>query len=450
MANHRYLPHTQADIDAMLARCDAKTLNDLFADIPAELRMRKPYNLPAEYSEIALRRFFDALNRQNTPLTCFAGAGYYDRYTPSVIPSLMARSEFLTAYTPYQPEISQGTLQYIFEYQSMMCSLTGMDVSNASMYDGATATAEAMMMCVAATRKKDTVLVSATLNPAVRAVVDTYARYHGVKIETIAATADGTTSRTDMQRLLANGNVAGVIVATPNYYGILEDLDGFADDIHAAKALLVVNSPAVTLGVIKPAAEWGADIAVGEAQSLGMPLNYGGPYLGYICTRNALIRKLPGRIVGATTDEKGQRVFVLTLQAREQHIRREKATSNICSNQGIMTLFAAMYLSVMGAEGLRRVNAISCDGAHYLAQQLQDAGVAELMYPASPFLNEFAVRLKGISADDVLLTAEAQGFLAGVKLADDALLMAVTEMRTRDEIDRLVEILTLLKPNENE
>lgn len=444
MSQHKYMPHTQADIQAMLQRCGAGSLDDLFADIDPRLRMQKPYDLPKAKSEIEVRRFFDALRKKNTPLVCFAGDGVYDRYTPAAIPSLLARSEYLTAYTPYQPEISQGTLQYIFEYQSMMCQLTGMDVSNASMYDGATATAEAMLMCVAAARKRNTVLLSRTVAPAVRQVVATYARYHGVDLVDIPQTDGGVTDRAAMQALLAGGTVAGVVLQTPNCHGILEDYSGFADDIHGAKALMAVNTHACALGVIKPQREWGADIAVGEAQSLGMPMNYGGPYLGYMCTTKALMRKLPGRIVGATTDAKGQRVFVLTLQAREQHIRREKATSNICSNQGMMTLFAAIYMSLMGDRGLRRVNAIGCDGAHYLADRLQKSGAARLVYAGSPFLNEFEIELLHTTADDLLLTAEAQGILAGVKTGERTMLIAVTEMRTAEETDRLADIIETL------
>jgi len=447
MALHRYFPQTADDVQAMLERCGAQSVDDLFADIPEQLRMKSGYNLPAEMSEVELRRYFESLRNENTPLVCFAGAGFYDRYAPSVIPSLMARSEFLTAYTPYQPEISQGTLQYIFEYQSMMCELTGMDVSNASMYDGCTATAEAMMMCVAAARKRNRVLISETVSPVVRDVVSTYARYHKIQLDVIPA-VDGITDRAAMQAMLAEGNVAGVILASPNYYGILEDYSGFADDIHGAKALLVLNCHAAALGVVKSPREWGADIAVGEAQSLGMPLNFGGPYLGYMCTTNALMRKMPGRIVGATTDEKGQRVFVLTLQAREQHIRREKATSNICSNQGVMTLYAAMYLSVMGTEGLREVNELSYAGAHYLADELVKTGNVQLRYPERPFLNEFVVKCTKASADDILLAAEAHGYLAGVKVADDELMFAVTEMRSREEIDTLVSIVSLLGSDE--
>ena len=440
---NKYFPHTPADIEAMLDRCGADSIEDLFADIPAALRMQGDYDVPAAMSEMEVRRYFDGLDRRNTPLVCFAGAGFYDRYTPAVVKNLLGRSEYLTAYTPYQPEISQGTLQYIFEYQSMMCALTGMDVSNASMYDGTTATAEAMLMCVAAARKRNRVLISETVSPIVRDVVATYARYHRVQLDVIPA-KEGVTDRATMQAMLGQGDVAGVILATPNWYGILEDYTGFADDIHAAKALMVVNSHACALGVVKTPREWGADIAVGEAQSLGMPLNYGGPYLGYMCVTKALMRKMPGRIVGATTDACGQRVFVLTLQAREQHIRREKATSNICSNQGLMTLSAAMYCAVMGAKGLREVNALSYGGAHYLADELVKTGTVELVYPDKPFLNEFVVRCKGCTADDVLLAAEAQGVLAGVKVAEDQLMLAVTEMRTPDEIDALVDIFSLM------
>lgn len=441
MLIHRYFPHTDADVAAMLERCGAERIDDLFSDIPAELRMKAPYAMEPAKSEMEVRRLFAALRANDRVLTCFAGAGFYDRYTPSVIPSLLSRSEFVTAYTPYQPEISQGTLQYIFEYQSMMCMLTGLDVCNASMYDGATATAEAMMMCVAAARKRNRVLISATVNPAVREVVATYARYHGVQLDVIPATDGGVTDRAAMQAMLADGNVAGVILASPNYYGILEDYSGFADDIHGAKALMVLNSHACALGVVRTPAEWGADVAVGDAQSLGMPMNYGGPGLGYMCVTKALMRKMPGRIVGATTDEKGQRVFVLTLQAREQHIRREKATSNICSNQGIMTLFAAMYLSVMGPQGLREVNELSYGGAHALAAKAVATGKAELTYPDAPFLNEFALTLKDECAEMFLARAAEAGILAGVKLGHNTILVAVTEMRTPEEIEKFVSLL---------
>lgn len=437
--NHRYFPHTQEDISDMLARCGVASLDDLYADVPSDLKLNRDYDLPTGMSEKEVRDFFDRAGRRNRQLTCFAGAGFYDRYAPAAAQSIVSRSEFLTAYTPYQPEVSQGTLQYIFEYQSLMSSLTGLPISNASMYDGATATAEAAMMAVAAGRKRRRVLVSETVNPATRRVVETYARYHDIMIETIKA-EDGVTSRIDFEEKVSAPDVAGVIVASPNYYGILEDYTGWADTCHANKALLIFNCIAADLGVIKSPGEWGADIAAGDAQSLGIPLNYGGPYLGFLCSTEALMRKMPGRIVGATVDADGRRSFVLTLQAREQHIRREKATSNICSNQGLMALYVTVYLSLTGPKGLREINEASYAGAHYLADRLTATGRARLTYPGHPFLNEFAVTLDD-KADDVLARALDHGILAGVKLDEHTLLIAVTEMQTRAEIDKLVEII---------
>lgn len=444
MSLHRYLPQTEQDIAAMLADCHAKALDDLYSDVPAELRLKKPYDLPAEMSEKEVRDFFASMRAKCSTLTCFGGAGFYDHYSPAVINSIISRSEFLTAYTPYQPEISQGTLQYIFEYQSMMTALTGLEVSNASMYDGATATAEAMMMCVAAARKKNRVLISATVNPMVADVVRTYARYHKVALEVIPE-KDGVTSVEAFHEMMGAGDVAGVIVAAPNFYGIVEDYTGWAEYCHERKALLVMNCQASALAAIKTPGEWGADIAVGDAQSLGMPLNYGGPYLGYMCTTKALIRKMPGRIVGATKDEKGNRVFVLTLQAREQHIRREKATSNICSNQGLMALYATIYLSLMGPKGMQEVNALSCDGAHYLAAELAATGKMQLAYADKPFLHEFLMKLApGVTADAVIAKALEAGIFAGVKLADDLLLIAVTEMQSKADMDKYVSLVKSL------
>lgn len=436
--SHRYFPHTQADIEEMLAKCGLKSLDELFADIPEQLKLGRPYSLPEQMSERQVRDFFEELATLNQPLTCFAGAGFYDHYQPAVIPAILSRSEFLTAYTPYQPEISQGTLQYIFEYQTMMTQLTGLDVSNASMYDGTTAVAEAMLMAVAHARKRRRVLVSATLSPVYREVIDTYAHYADVKVDTIPEKG-GVTDLDAMRAMLAEGDVAGVILPTPNFYGILEDYTGVADDVHAAKALLIMTAPASALGVVKSPGEWGADIAAGEAQSLGMPLSFGGPGLGYMCCTKALIRKLPGRIVGATVDAAGQRVFVLTLQAREQHIRRDKATSNICSNQGLMALYASVYLSLMGPKGLREVNELGCAGAHYLAEKLVETGSFELVYPDKPFLNEFLVKFKGsVSLADFIEVSTAAGCMPGVRIGKDKLLVCVTEMRTREELDRYV------------
>ncbi len=373
-------------------------------------------------------------------MACFAGAGFYRHYTPSAVTSILSRSEFATAYTPYQPEISQGTLQYIFEYQSMMCALTGMEVSNASIYDGATATAEAVNMAVASARRRKRVLLSATVAPAVAQVLATYASGAGIVVEVIPEDR-GTTSIPEMEKMLGAGDVAAVVLAQPNYYGIVEDYSGVADKIHAAKALMILNSHASPLGVLRTPAEWGADIACGEAQSLGMPLNYGGPGLGYLCCRKSLMRKLPGRVVGATTDREGRRCFVLTLQAREQHIRRQKATSNICSNQGIMTLHAAAYLSLMGAEGLRKVNELSSAAAHSLAEGLVATGAFALRYPERPFLNEFVLDIAApLTADEVIARAAAAGIVAGVKLDGSSILVAATEMCTPEDINRYVEL----------
>ncbi len=436
--SHRYFPHTSEDVASMLEVCGATSLEDLYSDIPQELRLNQPYNLPEAKSESEVKASFDKEFAKCRPLVCFAGAGAYNHYTPAAIGSLTSRSEYLTAYTPYQPEISQGTLQYIFEYQSIMTQLTGLDVSNASMYDGATATAEAMMMAVNATRKKRRILISATVNPEVAAVVNTYAHYDGIAVEVIPE-KDGVTDFDELQAMLGAGDVAGVIVASPNYYGILEDFDGWADLIHYNKALFIINSPAITLASIKCPGEWGADIAVGDAQSLGMPLNYGGPYLGYITCTQALMRKLPGRIVGATTDDKGQRVFVLTLQAREQHIRREKATSNICSNQGLMTLHAAIYTSLMGAEGLREINRLGCNAAHYLAERLENTGKMQLSHREKPFLNEFTMRVNApLTTSLVLNVLKDKGILGGVAIDQDELIIACTEQTIPEDIELYV------------
>lgn len=442
--NHRYFPHTEEDIQRMLEACGAKSLDDLYSDVAPELRLKHPYALPAEMSEPELRRHFEQMASKNRKMVCFAGAGFYDHYMPAAIAPILSRSEFLTAYTPYQPEISQGTLQYIFEYQSMMSDLTGLEVCNASMYDGSTATAEAVIMAVTNARKKKRVLVSGTLNPVVARVIETYAEPRGIVLETVPV-HDGVMDREAVKEMFGAGDVAGLVVATPNFYGILEDLEGLADLCHSNKALLIVNAPASALGAIRNAGEWGADIACGDAQSLGMPLNYGGPYLGYLCCTKALIRRLPGRIVGATKDDKGQRVFVLTLQAREQHIRREKATSNICSNQGIMTLHAGIYLSLMGPEGLKEVNMAGAEGIRYLAAEMEKTGKMKLAYPGQPFLNEALFTLAdGLNSDKVIEACAAKGILAGVKIDDSQILVAVTEVQSKQDIDNYVSIVANL------
>lgn len=440
---HHYFPHTEHDIKVMLERCGLKSVDELYSDVPDSLLLGRDYNLPESMSETEVRNFFNELNSKNKVLKCFAGGGYYDHYTPAVIPYIISRSEFLTAYTPYQPEISQGTLQYIFEYQTMMTRLTGLDVSNASMYDGATATAEAMIMMVSAGRKKNRVLVSATVVPQVYNVMKTYAHYHGIALDIIPE-SNGVTNLDALRSMVESQNdIAGIVVPQPNRYGIVEDFTGIADLLHSHKALMTMNCVASTLAVLPSPAEWGADIAVGDGQSLGMPLNYGGPYIGFMTCTKALIRKMPGRIVGATTDRDGKRVFVLTLQAREQHIRREKATSNICSNQGLMSLYVTVYLGLMGTDGLRKVNEDSAANAHYLAEQLVGTGKVTMKFPDAVYLNEFAVRTV-VEADKIIEATAANGINAGIKLADNELLIAATETLTKSDIDAYVSLIKSL------
>ena len=437
----KYFPHTDDDLQAMLEKVGVDSLDALYSDIPEAIRFRKDYNLPEALSEVEIRRLFEAIANYTVggPMTVFAGAGVYDHYAPSVIQSIIQRSEFLTSYTPYQAEISQGTLHYIFEYQSMMAELTGMDISNASMYDGATATAEAVLMAFANAKKADTVLVSATLDPKVLRVVKTYAKYHGVKIDLIAE-HNGVTSKEHLTERLQQGDVAGVVVQQPNYYGIVEDFTGFADAVHDQKALFIVNSVAADLAVLKTPGEWGADIAVGDGQSLGIPMSFGGPGVGYMCCTEKLIRKMPGRIVGMTKDNRDQRAFVLTLQAREQHIRRQKATSNICSNQSLMALWVTVYMSLMGRQGLKEVAERSYVGAHYLCDELVKTGHFKLCYD-KPFFNEFYVTYDG-DADVLYKRFIEAGFLGGLRF-EKGFLFAVTEKRTKEEIDNLVKLAAL-------
>ena len=435
----KYFPHTQDDLQAMLATVGIDSVDALYAQIPESIRFRGDYKLPSEMSEMEVRDLFAKLGSQNEQLTCFAGMGVYDHYTPSVIPQLLQRSEFLTSYTPYQAEISQGTLHYIFEYQSMMTELTGMDISNASMYDGTTAAAEAMMMAVAAGKKQNKVLVSEALNPKTRQVLDTYALHHGIELVTIPL-KDGVTDLSTLNSQLSTlDGVAGVMVQQPNVFGVVEDFTGFAEVCHEQKALFIMDCVAADLAVLKTPGEWDADIAVGDGQSLGIPMQFGGPYVGYMCCTEKLIRKMPGRIVGMTKDNREQRAFVLTLQAREQHIRRQKATSNICSNQSLMALFVTIYCSLMGKQGLKEAAQLSYAGAHYLWDELKKTGRFQLVYD-QPFFNEFYVKYDG-DVDTLCQRFIEAGFL--VVRMEDGILFAVTEKRTKEEIDNLVKIAAL-------
>lgn len=434
----KYFPHTEEEIREMLKVAGVKSLDDLYSDVPESIRFKDEYDIPEAKSELEIRELLENYGMLNDQLISFAGAGVYDHYIPSVVPNIISRSEYLTSYTPYQAEISQGTLHYIFEFQSMMAELTGMEISNASMYDGTTATAEAAMMAMSSVRKSTKVLASRTVDPKILRVVETYAKYNGFNVEMIDE-KNGITDREDMRRRLAEGGVAGVILQAPNYYGIVEDYTGFADDIHGKKALMIMNSVAADLAVLKTPGEWGADIAVGDGQSLGIPMSFGGAYVGYLCCSEKLIRKMPGRIVGMTKDNRGQRVFVLTLQAREQHIRRQKATSNICSNQSLMTLNVTIYMSLMGKEGLKEAAEMSYAGAHYLCDELVKTGRFTLAYN-QPFFNEFCVKYDG-DIDALQERCAAAGYLAGIKIDDHTLMLAVTEKRKKHEIDELVELM---------
>ena len=440
MIQYKFFPHTEEDIKLMLDKIGVPSLDALFAEVPEEIRFRRDYDLPNAKSEIEIRNFFDNLGKQNKQLTVFAGGGVYDHYTPSIVPYIVSRSEFLTSYTPYQAEISQGTLHYIFEFQSMMAELTGLPIANASMYDGSTATAEAAIMAIASGKKANKVLVSETVDDKILAVIRTYTHFQDAEIELIPA-EDGITSRTAMQEKLQQGGVAGVIVQQPNKFGIVENYDGFAEDCHQQKALFVMNSVAADLALLKSPGELGADIAVGDGQSLGLPINFGGPSVGYLCCTEKLIRKMPGRIVGQTLDNRGQRAFVLTLQAREQHIRREKATSNICSNQSLMALWATIYLSLMGKEGLKEAAQMSVNGAHYLYDKLIASGKFKPAFN-QPFFNEFCVKYVGGNVDELQQRLIDNGILGGIKMADDMLMLAVTEKRTKEEVDLLVSLVT--------
>ncbi len=433
-----YFPHTEDDIRQMLGRIGVGSLRDLYSDVPSDVVFKGEYDLPDSMSEQEVREYFEALDRDNRHLKVFVGAGAYDHYSPAVVPYITSRSEFLTAYTPYQPEISQGTLCYVFEFQSMICELTGLDCANASMYDGATSAAEAALMCVACAKKKTRVLVSSTLLPSVLEVVRTYCRFHGVGLGVVEAVR-GQTSLTALKKALEGGDVAGVIVPGVNKYGIIEDLTGFAEAAHGAGALMAVYSDPSTLAVLKTPGEWGADIACGDAQSLGIPLCFGGPYVGFLSCRKEFVRKLPGRIVGATKDVDGKRAFVLTLQAREQHIRREKATSNICSNQSLMALYVTVYLSLMGPEGLKRVNDLSYDGAHRLHDMLLATGKFSEAFDR-PFLKEFVLKTS-LDVRELQRRLLEAGFFAAYETEEGYVSFCVTEKRTPAEIDALVSVV---------
>ncbi len=437
----KYFPHTSEDIKEMLKVIGVEEITELFSEIPSSI-MNIDVDVPSAHSEIELLKHFENLNKQNKQLIPLMGAGAYDHYTPSVIKHLTQRQEFLTSYTPYQPEISQGTLQYIFEYQSIVCELTGMDVSNASMYDGATATAEAMIMATHHT-KRNKIVVSDTVLPAILETVKTYAKYRNIEV-IIAKENDGVTDKKHVLSLL-DKSVSGFIIQSPNKYGIIETLDGYKEALTEVKALFIVNSDLASLSILKPPGEAGADIAVGEAQSMGIPLSFGGPYIGYMATTKKLMRKMPGRICGVTTDVDGNRAFVLTLQAREQHIRREKANSNICSNQSLNALVVAIYAATMGKKGVVEAQQNSINNTHYLAEKLIETGKFKMLYN-QPFFKDVAL-VTNLNEKKMLDSSIKAGFTGPFPLKmwsndlENVYLFSATEKRTKEEIDRFIQVV---------
>ena len=441
-----YLANTAEDQQAMLAAIGAGSLEELFAQVPAELRLQRALNLPPALTELELTQHLGGLSARTASTAdkvCFLGAGSYDHFIPAVVDTLASRGEFYTSYTPYQPEASQGNLQAFFEYQTLITQLTGMDVSNASLYDGASAAAEAMLMTLTATKRHGRLVVARSVHPEYRQVLDTYLEHLGIELVTVG-TSGGTLAPADLAEAL-NDQTAGVLVQQPNFFGCLEEMAELAEVTHRAGALFVAAVDPISLGILKRPGDYGADIVVAEGQSLGSPMSFGGPYLGIMACREEFVRRMPGRITGQTVDRQGRRCWVLTLQTREQHIRREKATSNICTNQGLFALRACIYLAALGPQGLREVAELSLRKAHYAAERLSAVDGLSLEFDR-PYFKEFVVRTPQGLVEPLLERAfRDDGLLAGVPLGRwypelaDCFLVTVTEKRSRDEIDRLAE-----------
>jgi glycine dehydrogenase subunit 1 len=441
----RYIPNTPAQQREMLALIGAGSIDDLLVRVPAKTRLSRPLELPAPLAEHDLVQHLRRLAAQNADAdsyVCFLGAGSYDHTIPSPINHLISRGEFFTAYTPYQPEASQGTLRSIYEYQTMIAELTGMDVANASIYDGGSALAEAALMAHSVTGR-EAIAVSAGVHPLYQRVAKTYAV--GPALTMTRIPLDGGVTALDAATAAISADTAALVIQSPNFYGCLEDVAAAADVAHAAGALLIVVADPVNLGVLEPPGSSGADIVVGEGQGLGVPMSFGGPHLGVFATRNELVRRMPGRLVGATVDLEGRRGFVLTLQTREQHIRREKATSNICTNVALCALMATIHTAILGTQGLIRVGQLSAAKAHYAADVLGGIPGVRLRFE-TPFLKEFTLELPK-SPERVVRRLLKDRILGGVPLGQfdrglrNCLLIAVTEKRSRDEIDRLAVAL---------
>ena len=441
-----YIPHTDADREAMLEAIGVKGIDELFDCVPEQFRFPQ-LDLPAPLTEMEAAGELNEIADHNLSVnltTTFLGAGAYYHYIPSVVDHILRRGEFYTAYTPYQPEVSQGTLQAIFEYQSMICALTGMEASNASHYDGATSLAEAVIMALNVQRgRRKRIVLSPAIHPHYRAVVRTYTQ--GMELELVE---DRAMADLESLKRALDGNTAVLAVQTPSFFGQMEDLTGLADEVHSAGGLLCVVTNPISLGLFTAPGHLGADIVVGDGQPLGIPLSLGGPYLGFFATRKRYVRKMAGRLVGETVDTKGKRGYVLTLSTREQHIRRQRATSNICTNQGLMMLAAAVYLSTMGKRGLRQVAELCFHKAHYAAAQIDALkGYSVVQRHERPFFNEFAVQCPRPVAEINEYLLDNWGIIGGYDLANDypqrkdQMLVAVTEMNTREEIDILATAL---------
>ena len=430
-----YVPNTLEERKKMLQEIGYSSIEDLFAHIPEEVKLKGELNIPKGKTEFEVRREMEQIAEKNQVFrTIFRGAGAYRHFIPAMVKNVTSKENLLTAYTPYQAEISQGILQSIFEYQTMICDLTGMDVSNASVYDGATAAAEGVAMCQE--RKKHKALISGTVPPYVLEVVETYCFGNGMELEVIPE-KDGLTDKEYLKEHI-DAQTACVYIQHPNYYGNLEDAEEIGEIVHDAGAKYVMGVNPISLGVIKTPAEYGADVAVGEGQPLGLSLGFGGPYLGFMASKEAMMRKLPGRIVGETVDHNGKTGYVLTLQAREQHIRREKASSNICSNQALCALAVGVYLATMGNEGVRQAAILSMSKAHYFAEKLEEIGLT--VCNQAEFFHEFVTRSE-VDSDKILRALEEEGILGGYPLDEHHILWCCTEVNTKEEMDQAVHIL---------